>query len=106
MFFITTIIIFTNIYLIPLYCTYQLEYIINFLISIYFNVYFNRDQIIFNDTENNTENDPIKLNIFHYEELNCLSYDKHNCNFNWKLDKKEYLNQQNPQITSQKVEFI
>ncbi len=38
--------------------------------------------------------------------FNCLSFDKHKCTFNWKLDKKEYLNQQNPQITAQKVEFI
>jgi hypothetical protein len=38
--------------------------------------------------------------------LNCLGFFNHNCTFDWKKDKKEYLTNKNPKIIAMKVENI
>ena len=38
--------------------------------------------------------------------LNCLPYYNHTCNFDWKTNKKDDLNKNNPQIIPIKVSSI
>ena len=38
--------------------------------------------------------------------LNCLPYYNHNCNYNWKKDKKDILQNSNPVISFSKIQTI
>lgn len=47
-----------------------------------------------------------KCKCDNYFCLNCLPFFNHDCKFDWRKDKKDYLNKTNPKIIAIKVNDI